>query len=570
MSPKSDIQKLGIHKGFASCYRAQKKFEKALTEIDEALKNPLKDSRDQSVDLQMTRAFIYLDKEEPGKACEIFQIARDLSPKSDIQKLDIHKGFVRCYRVQKKFEKALAEINEALKLPSRDQQASLLALRGQFYRMQGKYDTSRKDLQQALKVAKDDVQKIQIYSELALLSKKLNVEQSLKYYKIILNIVTNKSDDFYRFIQQYFSLYLKNELKKTIDVDRVKNLLLEVEKDSETNEDLLLNRQVQLLFNHTYKILESLSKENKPNPFENLESFKRNSVFSNSFWAGFYFYKKDLTAAKKRYNDVLSLNPKSPVGYGGLENIALLESDNFNLLNYYSKAKRSVGNHWYSFLQLPLSLANEKVLAERDPDRVALELKLIAPAIVEYNNVLYSALGQMYLQSNRLDEAEMAFERAQKDEGSTANAHRSWSYLGLAVIAIKRGNLELSDNYSKLALEYSNNQVKELVLLAAAYEKVDAKRAKEFYKKVVTIRLNQMKWEWPSSDEFIDEGNNPSILSNAYLQIGNLELVEGDFINARANFKKVIKLGIEQHKVIALKNIKALPKAKLNIKVKIP
>ena len=72
--------------------------------------------------------------------------------------------------------------------------------------MQGKYDTSRKDLQQALKVAKDDVQKIQIYSELAMLSKKLNVEQSLKYYKIILNIVTNKSDDFYRFIQQYFSL----------------------------------------------------------------------------------------------------------------------------------------------------------------------------------------------------------------------------------------------------------------------------------------------------------------------------------------------------------------------------
>ena len=357
-------------------------------------------------------------------------------------------------------------------------------------------------------------------------------------------------------------------LKKNLDVETLKNLLVEVEKYTERYEELLLNHQVQTLFNRAYQTIESESKEIRLNPFENFDSFKRNSVFSNTFWAGFYLYKKEPSAAKKRYKDVLSLSPDSPVGYGGLANVALLESDNLNLLSYYSKAKRSVGSRFYQFLQSPLSIAYSKVYDTGDPDQIAFQMKLFTPVISEYNNVLYSALGYIYLKKNRLDESEKAFERALNDEGSTANAHQSWPYVGLAMIAIQRGDLKLSDTYSKQGLEISNYEVSDLEKLAEAYAKVDSARAKALYKQIVSVRLDHKKWGIENGDESTDDGDDPHGLSNAYLQIGNLELAQGNFMNAKTNFKKVLQLGIEQHKAIAAQKMKALHQKKLNIEIK--
>ena len=256
------------------------------------------------------------------------------------------------------------------------------------------------------------------------------------------------------------------------------------------------------------------------------------------------------------------------MGNAGLAQVALLESDNLKLLSFYSNAKRSVGTGMYQFLQKPLSMAYGKAVAEGDPDRIAVQVKLLAPVIAPYNNVLYSALGSMYLKKNKFDEAEKSFQRALNDEGSTANAHQSWAYLGLAVVAGHRGDLKLSDRYSKQGLEISNYEVTDLELLAEAYAKVDAGRAKEFYQQIVTARLHHKKWGVENGEESNDDGDDLKSLSNAYLQIGNLELAQGNSIEAKANFKKVLKLGIVQHKVVATEKIKALHQVKLKIEVK--
>ena len=216
LSPQSLYQKMAIHQGFANCYKAQKKFEKALAEIVDSLKIPSLGNRE-FIDLQIIRAGIYLDKQDSEKSCETLQKARDLSPQLPDQKIAIHQGFAHCYKAQKKFEKALAEIDEALKLPStavNSQSAYLLTFKGQIFSILRRRDISQKLFQQALFKAKEDSQKVQIYSELAQISRKIDVTKSLNYYKKILNIVGADSDDFKIFTRQYFTLNLKRELKK--------------------------------------------------------------------------------------------------------------------------------------------------------------------------------------------------------------------------------------------------------------------------------------------------------------------------------------------------------------------
>ncbi|MCD6568602.1 tetratricopeptide repeat protein, partial [bacterium] len=398
---------------------------------------------------------------------------------------------------------------------------------------QNQYKKAINYFNQALKLSPSDKQTVSVYTGLAACYKKAkNYPKAISYLRKVVLTISPDSKQYKNASEDFISTLLKYRLKKSsLSVSQIFSLLNEVKKHSQRNEDVLLDKYVWGLLDRCYKklfrksdrgILKILGKYNLSND---------NTIFTHLFWGNFYFYKGNITRAKKEFLTILMINPDSPVGYTGLKNIYIEEKRPLEALKCFMKAKRIIGEKYSLPVYKNLTKIYKQIKNNETLENITKLFAVIKKIVPQYQDVLYCALGEIYLENDMLDKAEDCFSLGMKSQVSPNVAHRDWPYVELGKVYLKRGKYKLAKEYFMKALRMNSSSVQAMSNLGDFYFKQNQfDKAEKFYQQTIKQALED------DNEEEIE-----GVIPYVYLSLGDMAIKEGKRRKARRYYYKVLK-----------------------------